>query len=99
MTDDLEKVETPAELEQFSRGELEQEELVLPMVQLTQQLSGAVTDGNVESGHYYNALTSEDYGTEIDLVVVHYFRGRFLEEDGRTYVAQGPTAPANWPEE
>ncbi len=99
MSSELEKVEVPAELEQFSRGELEQEELVLPMVQLTQQLSGAVTNGDVESGHYYNALTGDDYGENIDLVVVHYFKGRFLEQDGKTFVAQGATAPANWPEE
>lgn len=99
MSSDLEKVETPAELEKFSRGELEQEELVLPMVQLTQQLSGAVTNGDVESGHYYNALTGDDYGDAIDFVPVHYFKGRFLEKDGSTFVAQGPVAPANWPEE
>lgn len=96
---DLEKVETPAELEQFSRGELEQEELVLPIVQLTQQLSNAVTEGEVESGHYYNALTGDDYGESIDFVPVHYFKGRFLEQDGQTFVAQGAVAPENWPEE
>jgi hypothetical protein len=96
---DLEAVAVPSELAEFSRGELEQEELVLPMVQLTQQLSGAVTDGEVDSGHYYNALTGEDYGDAIALVVVHYYKGRFLEQDGKTFVAHGPTAPSNWPEE
>lgn len=96
---DLAEVEVPTGLAEFSRGELEREELVLPMVQLTQQLSGVVTDGTVESGHYYNALTGEDYGEAISLVVAHYFKGRFLEHDDKTFVAQGPVAPANWPEE
>lgn len=98
MTNEL-TTTAPAELAEFSRGELEQEELALPIVQLTQQLSNAVTNGEVDSGHYYNALTGEDYGTEIDFVPVHYFRGRFLTQDGQTFVATGDTAPSNWPEE
>lgn len=43
-----------------------------PLLLIAQQLSGAVDAGTVEVGHFYNSVTGEDYGTELDLVICHY---------------------------
>lgn len=79
-------------------------DLELPVIKITQQLSRAVTDKEVESGRFYNAVTGEDYGDEIDFVVCGYERGRFYVADRGTpneknYVARGEVAPDTWPEE
>lgn len=81
---------------------IHKEDLQLPVIKVTQQLSREVTDGDAESGHFVNTLTGEDLGSEIELVVCHYFRGRFFapregEFEGRTFVAGGDTAPSTWP--
>jgi len=85
-------------------GQIEDADLVLPVITVTQQMSRAVTDGDVESGHFYNAVSGEDYGDELQFIIVAYAKGRFYvhnrdEEDERTYVASGPVAPDTWPEE
>lgn len=81
---------------------IHKEDLQLPVIKVTQQLSREVTDGDAESGHFVNTLTGEDLGDSIELVVCHYFRGRFYapregEFEGRTFVAGGDTAPSTWP--
>lgn len=83
---------------------IQKEDLQLPVIKVTQQLSREVTDGDAESGHFVNTLTGEDLGDNIELVVCHYFRGRFYapregEFEGRTFVAGGDTAPSTWPAE
>lgn len=83
---------------------IDQEDLVLPVIKITQQLSREVTDGNAESGHFINSVTGEDYGDSLDFVIVGYNKGRFLvhnrdEDDEKTYVASGPIAPDSWPPE
>jgi hypothetical protein len=83
---------------------IDSKDLVLPVIQMTQQLSRAVTDGNAESGHFYNTVTGEDYGDSIEFVIVGYAKGRFLvygrdTDEERTYVASGDVAPDSWPEE
>lgn len=93
-----------SELAQAALAGIHKEDLQLPVIKVTQQLSREVTDGDVESGHFVNTLTGEDLGTEIELVVCHYFRGRFFapregEFEGRTFVAGGDTAPSTWPAE
>jgi len=74
--------------------------LVFPVVKLTQQLTKEVTSGDVESGHFLNALTGEDYGTSVDLVICHYYKGRFYSprDEDQSYVANGAVAPSSWPE-
>lgn len=85
-------------------ADIDSEDLVLPVISITQQLSKAVTDKKVESGHFYNSVTGTDYGDEIEFVIVRYGKGRFYvhnrdKDDERTYVANGPVAPDSWPEE
>ena len=43
-----------------------------PLLLIAQQLSEVVDAGSVEVGHFYNSVTGEDYGTELDLVICHY---------------------------
>jgi hypothetical protein len=85
-------------------GGIDSEDLVLPVIKPTQQLTREVVDGKVAGGHFYNVVTGQDYGDEMNFVVVGYSKGRFLvhnrdQEDERTYVASGSTAPDTWPQE
>jgi hypothetical protein len=95
-----ELAENEAALAASALGAVRREDLVLPVLQVTQALSKAVQRGDAEQGHFLNSLTGEDYGSETELVVVAYFLGRFYndKETGRTYVAAGDTAPSTWPE-
>lgn len=101
---ETERAELAKQDEALAAGALAQidsKDLVLPVVKVTQQLSREVTDGDVESGRFVNSLTGEDYGDEVEIVVSHYFKGRFYapEDEDRVYVASGPVAPPSWPEE
>ena len=103
-TGSTELAERDAELAQAALAGIQKEDLQLPVIKVTQQLSREVTDGDAESGHFVNTLTGEDLGDSIELVVCHYFRGRFFapregEFEGRTFVAGGDTAPSTWPAE
>lgn len=79
---------------------IDSEDLALPVLKVTQQLSGEVTRGDAESGQFVNSITGDVYGDSVDFVVVHYFKGRFYapEDEERVYVAQGEIAPSNWPD-
>lgn len=80
---------------------IDTEKLVFPVVKLTQQLTKEVAAGDIESGHFLNTLTGHDYGTAVDLVISHYYKGRFYSPKGEdaSYVANGPVAPSSWPEQ
>lgn len=74
--------------------------LVFPVIKLTQQLTKEVAAGDVQSGRFYNTLTEEDYGESVDLVIAHYYKGRFYSPRGEdnSWTANGPIAPSSWPE-
>lgn len=107
MTEDL-VAATPQEIAPGSDSELElsraagaglDAEPVVPLVNLSQGLSKVVQEGEVPIGHYFNALTSGDYGDELEFVVVHKTQGRFYSDDDEgTFVAFGDIVPDNWPE-
>jgi hypothetical protein len=85
-------------------AQIDDADLVLPVIKLTQQLSRPVTDGKVSSGHFFNATAGKDYGEELEFIIVAYAKGRFYvhnrdKDDERTFVASGPVAPDTWPEE
>lgn len=72
---------------------------VLPLINLSQGLSKVVQEGDVPIGHYFNSLTSGDYGEELEFVVAFKTKGRFYsDEEAGTFVAFGDVAPQNWPE-
>jgi hypothetical protein len=79
----------------------DEDDFILPRLKLTQQLTREVVDGDVDSGVWLNSVTGEEYGDEVEAVIVHRFKGRLYSDDdeGVTYVASGPVAPDNWPEE
>lgn len=87
-------------------GGIDQQDLILPVVKLTQPLTREVTDKKVEAGRFFNSLSGADYGDELDLIVAYYFKGRFYAPDDdspdadgdRVFVASGDVVPANWPE-
>lgn len=74
--------------------------LTFPVIKLTQQLTKEVAAGDIESGHFLNTLTGEDYGDAVDLVISHYYVGRFYSPKGEdnVWVANGPIAPSSWPD-
>jgi len=85
---------------------IDSNDLVLPMLKVTQQSTREVSDGSIESGHYLNALTGTDYGDTTELIAVTYFKGRLYSPDkgepgdpDRTYLATEDVAPSSWPEE
>lgn len=85
-------------------GAIDDEDLQLPVIQITQQLSRAVTDGKVDSGHFYNNVSGRDYGDALEFIPVAYQKGRFYvhnrdKPDEQTFVASGSVAPDSWPEE
>jgi hypothetical protein len=96
--------ERDAELAAGAVAGIDKQDLVLPAIKPTQSLTREVVDGEVEAGVWFNTVTGEDYGKELEFVIVGYAKGRFYvhnrNEDGeRTYVASGDTAPDSWPEE
>lgn len=108
MTTDLTTTPDAAELEKQDQAlaekalaNIDKSDLSLPMVVLAQQQTVEVTDGTIESGKWLNKVTGEDLGDEIDFVVGYYYKGRFYspDDEDRTYNAQGPVAPANWPDQ
>lgn len=82
------------------KGKIDRDDLILPQVRLTAALSKSVQEGDAKPGEFVNTLTGENYGDEFDMVIVDYFKGRFLvTKDNDTFVAMDGVAPENWPEE
>ena len=48
---------------------MEQDQIAIPRLNISQALSEVVQNGHMEQGHFYNSLTGKDYGTTIQLVV------------------------------
>lgn len=93
--------ERAAELAAAATSGIDRKDLVLPAVNLTQQLSRAVVDGDAPAGNFVNTLTGENYGDDVEFVVVKFFYGRFYsdKETNQAYAATGDIAPASWPEQ
>lgn len=89
-----------AQLAESALAGIDSKDLVLPLLNVAQQQSKVVVAGDIDSGDFFNTITGESFGDSTELVVVHYFKGRFYsDDDDRTFVAAGEIAPANWPEE
>jgi hypothetical protein len=61
---------------------LENKDMRIPYVELTQGLSGSVTrqDNPVPAGVWHNSMTDENYGKEISVVVLDGIAGFYLSE-------------------
>jgi hypothetical protein len=90
-----------AELAASAVADLGDDAPTLPLLSVTQQLSKAVTERGIPSGHFLNTLTDKDYGDAVELVVVYATKGRFYSnrDTGDVFVAFGEVAPDNWPDE
>ena len=49
-----------------------QEDVTMPMLLISQQLSAVVANDKVQAGHFYNSVTGEDYGEAIKFVVIRF---------------------------
>lgn len=90
-----------AELIADVRGEIDAEDLLLPMLKIGQGLSAEVSNGDARAGQFINSLTGEAKDGPVELVVVSYRKGRFFspENSSEAYLAFGAVAPDNWPAE
>ncbi len=48
------------------------EDVTMPMLLISQQLSSVVANDKVKAGHFYNSVTGEDYGEDIKFVVIRF---------------------------
>lgn len=94
--------EAEKELALAVKADLESEtDLVVPVLKVCQSLTAEVVEGDAKPGDFINSLTQENFGSEIEVVIAAYQKGRFYsdKETGRSYAAIGTVAPDNWPEE
>jgi hypothetical protein len=91
-------------LAQAAIADIDPSDLQLPVIKIIQQMSKENTNGDAEPGTFFNTVTSESYGDELEFVIVRYAKGRFYvhnrdQEDERSFVANGKVAPDTWPEQ
>lgn len=48
------------------------DDISMPMLLISQQLSGVVANDKLPAGHFYNSVTGEDYGDKLKMVVIKY---------------------------
>lgn len=84
-----------------AKSSIDSTKLILPALKLTQSLTAEVAAGDAEAGNYINSLTGDNYGDSVEIIISARFVGRFYSdrETGQSFVANGDTAPDNWPEE
>jgi hypothetical protein len=62
-----------------------------------QALTREVQNEQAEAGDFINTLTGEGVGSNIGFIVAYYQQGRFAAtDDGKAFVAFGPTIPDQW---
>jgi hypothetical protein len=81
-----------AELEALRQQQQEDMENELlfqtPILKLCQSLTNEVQSGDAEEGEFFNTLTGESYGNQVDFIVAYYQRGRAMSlKDGRYFVS------------
>lgn len=79
------------------QAKADDKDTVIPLLKIAQGQSASVQSGNAEPGEFVNALTGENFGTEITFIVADQFKGRFWsDENDNGRGAQGDIIP--WPE-
>lgn len=81
------------------KGQVDRSKLQLPAIKVVNGLSKEAAE--VKQGTLINSLTSEEYGTEVEIVISDFYYGRFYaaKGGGKAYTARGDRAPDNWPED
>jgi hypothetical protein len=92
MAEELERIErTPEELAlmESQSEDINDADLVVPHLKLCQGTTKNVPDG-VHPGDFFNALTGENYGTEISFTVAAFKKGRFgVDKETDEIIASG----------
>ena len=52
--------------------DMDNDDISMPMLLISQQLSGVVANDKLPAGHFYNSVTGEDYGDSLRLIVIKY---------------------------
>lgn len=47
-------------------------EVATPLLLISQAMSDVVQNNKIPAGHFYNSVTGDDYGTEVDVIVCHF---------------------------
>lgn len=55
---------------------IERTDMILPKIKLIQPLSPEKTEHKIPEGHMMNSLTFQDYGTELEIIVIMHSKGR-----------------------
>lgn len=76
------------------QADISDDDLVIPQLKLAQGQSDSVVKGDAEAGDWVIPLTGENFGQEIDFVVVDTFRGHFWrDEDDNAHGTQEELVP------
>lgn len=102
-TEQIEQIEQQAAQEK--REQLQDERVGVPILSIVQGTTKNPPEGS-KPGDLVNALTGDNFGTDIDFLVVTYHRGRFYAETdekgkrtGRSFAAGSDTVvPRFWPD-
>lgn len=81
------------------KSQVDRSKLQLPAIKVVNGLSKEAAE--VKQGTIINSLTSEEYGTSVEVVISDFYYGRFYAPDkgGKAYTARSEVVPDNWPEE
>lgn len=75
-TSDLE-----ASLAADNQANLDRADVQIPLLKIGQALTKEVQDGEASAGEFINSLTGESLGTEVEMVIAGYQKGRFDHGD------------------
>src|SRR4051794_36855061 len=69
-----------------------------PILKVCQSLTKEVQDDEAEPGDFFNTLTNESLGNEVEFIIAYYNKGRSArqKDTGRYFVAFGQTIPESW---
>lgn len=68
-------------------------DLMMPRLRVLQPMSQEVIGNEGRAGEFVNSLTGENYGTEIRVVISHFFKSRTMfEEQGKELKCWSPNA-------
>lgn len=79
-------------------AEEDDEPISVPILKVGQSLTKEVQAEQAEAGEFINTLTNEGLGTQVELIVSFFNKGRFAadRDSGRAFVAFGAEIPPAW---
>lgn len=70
---------------------MDDNDIIIPRLQISQALSDVTQSGIIKVGHFYNSVSNKDYGTSLNVIVCH-FEKQWVEwkKNGGGYVGSYP---------